>query len=350
MKVARLNKDFSLTNIALKFSGSATEIAKLTFDLRLVGSKTLKNPQELIAFLDIYQLKKLMEIYPEELKEIYQSQQIIWSGKNFSFDLTLEPIVYSIINITPDSFYDGKLSNLELKNVLKKVESDIENGASVLDIGGKSSRPNFADISAQEEWLRIKEPIEQIKKHFPQAIISVDTNTPEVMKRVLDSGADILNDIDGFDTPEKLAILQEYKPSVLAMNNGRLPVKYSTKPSIELPKFFEEKVKQLTQIGLIKEQIALDAGVGFFNGPSAQDSVKRIKATEQLTRLGQALMIAISHKSFMPALFGMEKDETLFSTLMFELLMLEAGGRILRVHDVKETKRLIDNWVKYQNF
>jgi dihydropteroate synthase len=170
------------------------------------------------------------------------------------------------------------------------------------------------------------------------------------MERSLDAGIDILNDIDGFDSPEKLSIIEQFKPSVLAMNNGRLPVKYSQDVTIELPHFFEEKIAELQALGLNKNQIAIDAGVGFFNGPSGKDSIKRVKTTEQLTKFGNAVMIAISHKSFMPNLFDIQKEETLFSTLMFEQSMLEAGGRILRVHDTLETKRLIENWKKYKRY
>lgn len=110
------------------------------------------------------------------------------------------------------------------------------------------------------------------------------------------------------------------------------------------------KKEELLQLGLKAEQIVIDPGVGFFNGDSGSDSLERVKATEILSRIGLPLMIAISRKSFMGKLFNAQGDERLFSSLVLEAQMVADGGRILRVHDVKETKRLLDAIEIYKEF
>lgn len=357
IKISELAQDnFSLKNIGIKFAEiSAQERLWLNQKLERNGSKVWLTPDEHLLFLSIDELAFLIEHFEEgmiksQLRTIYDRHLVIFSGKNFRFDLTRKPIVYSIVNVTPDSFYDGAAENLTLSHILKRVESDLENGAAVLELGGKSSRPGYSDISPREEWQRLEKPLKEIKKHFPEAILAVDSDEAEVMEAALDAGVDIINDIDGFDQPDKLQVIEHYRPAVVAMNNGRQGFKYANNVFEELPAFFQHKSQELQELGLHKEQICVDAGVGFFSGDSGVDSVQRVKTTEMLSRLGLPVMIAISRKSFMGNVFGVNGEERLFSTLMFEAQMVADGGRILRVHDVKETKRLLDAIEIYQKF
>ena len=357
MKILELNQgSFSLKNIVIKFEElSNDELTGLQKKLYRIGSLAKLSENSFLAVLTIDELAKLLNHLENievknELELIYKRHQIIWSGKNFNFDLTRKSIVYSIVNVTPDSFYDGNPDNLNISHILKRVESDLENGASVLELGGKSSRPGYADISPEEEWSRLKEPISQIRKYFPKAVLAVDTDEAYVMERVLEAGVDIINDIDGFDTADKLKVIEKYQPAVVAMNNGRAGFKYADNVYEALPLFFKDKKIELTQLGLNPEKISIDPGVGFFNGDSGSDSLQRVKTTELLSRLGLPVMIAISRKSFMGRLFNAQGEERLFSSLILEGQMVADGGRILRVHDVKETKRLLDAIEIYKEF
>ncbi len=353
MKITELNLEkFSLKNIAIQFSqATAEEMRILSEKIYRVGSKVQFDQQSLLAFFNIYQLENLIENWKnQDLEKIFNRHKIIWAGKNFSFDLTLNPIVYSIVNVTPDSFYDGAKEHLTLPYILKRAENDLANGASVLELGGKSSRPGYSDITPEQEWQRLEVALKELRKQFPKAIIAIDTDEPYVMTRVLDAGADIINDIDGFETAEKLKVLENYHPAVVAMNNGRAGFAHAENVYEELPQFFAKKQEELIRLGLKNEQICIDAGVGFFNGDSGRDSVERVKSTELLTPLGLPIMVAISRKSFMKNVFGYDGDERLLSTLMLEAQMIADGGRVLRVHDVLETKRMIDAFKIYQKF
>lgn len=357
MKIIEQNTDsYSLTHLAIRFADcSSQDLGNLDKILFRVGAKTLLAEQEMLAFFTIYQLSELIEYWPfsqgkSDLEMIFKRQQILWSGKNFSIDLTLDPIIYGIVNVTPDSFYDGAEENLTMDYILRRVEQDLQEGAHVIELGGKSSRPGYADISPEEEWQRLAQPLRSIRKAFPESIIAIDTDEAYVMQRVLDEGADIINDIDGFDTAEKLKLLQEYQPALVAMNNGRAGMRYADNVYQELPAYFADKQKELNAYGIANIQICTDPGVGFSGGATGIDSLQRLKTTEILSRLGLPVMIAISRKSFMTNLFNMEVDERLFSTLILEAQMMMAGGRVLRVHDVKATKRLVENFKIYQKY
>lgn len=260
-----------------------------------------------------------------------------WSGKRFDFDLSSGPIICSIVNCTPDSFYDGnKLTTLE--QTLEKVEQDIANGASIIELGGKSTKPGFKDISYKDEWKRVSPVIDSITKRFPTIPLSLDTNNSKVMKKALDTyNIDIINDIDGFETEEKLSIIQEYKPSVVVMDNGRNKSEFRNQEH-----FFEKTKNSLINHGLSKNQIVIDPGVGFSNQGDPVEDFCRMKAIKNLQSLEMPLMIAISRKSFMGKLFGIEVNDRLMPTLILESLMISSGGNILRVHDVKQTKQMID--------
>ncbi|MEG1531135.1 MAG: dihydropteroate synthase [Lactococcus sp.] len=357
MKIIEKNTEcFSLKHISICFTEmSSQEQAKLDNLLYRVRAKTLVDKHDLLAFLTIYELADLIKVWPVSqeklaLERIFKRHQIIWSGQNFSFDLTLDPIVYSIVNVTPDSFYDGAEENLNLDFILQRVEQDLQEGAQVIELGGKSSRPGYADISPEEEWQRLAQPLQNIRQAFPEAVIAIDTDEAYVMQRVLDAGADIINDIDGFDTPEKLQLMQEYQPALVAMNNGRAGMNYADNAYQELPAYFTEKQKEFNQLDIANAQICVDPGVGFSGGATGIDSLQRVKTTELLTNLGLPVMIAISRKSFMTNLLNMEVDERLLSTLILENQMMMDGGRVLRVHDVAATRRLIENFKIYQKY
>lgn len=267
-----------------------------------------------------------------------EQQVLHWVGKRFDFDLTDEPIIYSIINCTPDSFYDGN-KYPDVTAVLTQVSQDLANGAQVIEIGGKSTRPNFQEIGATEELRRISPILKAVKQMFPQAIVAVDTTDPVVMRTVLSEfKVDIINDIKGFETTEKLSIIEQFQPSVVVMNNGR----DTTNLLEDQMAFFKQKRTQLLQAGLTTAQIAIDPGVGFSTSHQAKENLLRVEMTKKLAKLNMPVMIAISQKGFLSKLFQVAEKERLIPNLILECLMIQDGGRILRVHNSGETKLLLD--------
>ncbi|GAK30621.1 dihydropteroate synthase [Weissella oryzae SG25] len=357
MEIVALNpKSKALTNVGLIFKGidedTVVEIRRI-----LAGNIQINwlKPDELLVSLSVFELRHLINHWAQgnakaQLAAILAERQVIWAGKRFKFDLTFKPIVYAIVNITPDSFYDGNPNNLTLDYVLDRVAKDLAAGADVIEFGGKSSRPGYEDISPAAEWARLEQPLAAVRARFPEAVIAIDTDEPYVMEQALLAGADIINDIDGFDTAEKMALLAKYRPAVVIMNNGRAGFEYADNVYEELPSFFAAKQAALLAQGLTNEQLCIDAGVGFFDQRNGMDSVERVKATEVLTQQGLPVMLAISHKSFMSKVFAVPEEQRLTSSLVFEAKMLEAGGRVIRVHDTKATRLLIDGYIKYQEY
>lgn len=268
---------------------------------------------------------------------------IHFKGSNFDFDITNEPIIYSILNLTPDSFFDGGV-NSSVDKVLHRIETELSYGAKIFEVGGKSSKPHFDDISPEAEWGRITPYLKAINKQFPDLTLAIDSNTPEVIKWALDAGIQIINDIDGFNSDEKLKLVQEYHPSVVTMFNGR---NFDEQPETldqTMNDFFTQSISDLENAGLSKENIVIDPGVGFSNSNTLEFDMIKVKATKFMQKFKTPIMIAISRKSFAKRLFDADLADRLVPTVLFEAYMTQLGGRVIRVHDVKETHELIETF------
>lgn len=344
------NKDSK--NIVIEFNGNIEELPKFENFLEEKNIFSFNKNEGIAAIFKYSELKQLVEILKmensfefengiEKLEEILQENRLIWKGNRFEFDLTTESVIYSILNITPDSFYDGG-RNSSVDKVLKRIEEDIRNGAKIFEFGGKSSKPNFDDISAEEEWNRIEKYIEAVKKQFPDIVLALDSDTEEVIEKGLDTGIDIINDFNGFTSEGKLKLVEKYKPALVVMNNGRFDKIPNLKNYLE--NYFDERVKAILETGIEKEKISIDPGVGYSsnNSMNTPEDIERIKSIKYLRNMRLPIMIAISRKSFNEKVFGLSLEERLMGTLMFESLMVQDGGRILRVHDVKETKDILN--------
>ena len=344
------NKDSK--SIVIEFNGNKEELRKFEKFLEEKNIFSFNKNEGITAIFKYSELKQLVEILKiennfkfengiEKLEEILQENRLIWKGNNFEFDLTTESVIYSILNITPDSFYDGG-RNSSIDKVLKRVENDIRNGAKIFEFGGKSSKPNFDDILAEEEWNRIEKYIKAVKKEFPDIVLALDSDTEEVIEKGLDVGIDIINDFNGFTSEGKLKLVEKYKPALVVMNNGRFDKIPNLKNYLE--NYFDERVKAILETGIEKEKISIDPGVGYSsnNSMNTPEDMERIKSVKYLRDMRLPIMIAISRKSFNEKIFGLSLEERLMGTLMFESLMVQDGGRILRVHDVKETRDILN--------
>ncbi|MDV2447570.1 dihydropteroate synthase [Elizabethkingia anophelis] len=248
-----------------------------------------------------------------------------------------------ILNLTPDSFSDGGQFGQE-KAALKHAEKMISEGASIIDIGPQSTNPNSKQIDAKEETERLGKIISLLKKEFPETLISVDTFYAETVKYAADEGMDIINDISGgqFDSQMFKTAAETDLPYILMHINpsfGEMHDKIQYKDiTLSINKFFSEKVRELTELRI--HDIILDPGFGF--GKTIEDQYKMTEEAKYFGFGRLPLLIGISRKSFIYKSLGKSPLEIVEETQKLHLKLLHKGAKILRVHDVAETKKTID--------
>lgn len=258
------------------------------------------------------------------------------------------PIVMGILNTTPDSFYDGGKFNEELA-FIKRFEQMLDEGAMIIDIGGASSRPGATTLTTQEEITRTIPFIKSAIKHFPDAVISIDTYNSEVAKEAVYAGAQIINDISGgtldnkmFDTVAELKvpyILMHMKGS--PENMKELAV-YDNM-MVEIYQYFQSKITALHDRGI--KDIILDPGFGF--AKNIEQNFVLLKNLNIFKNLHLPLLAGLSRKSMIYKSLGITAEESLNGTTALNMISLMNGASILRVHDVKEAVQTIQLYNKY---
>lgn len=252
------------------------------------------------------------------------------------FESSGHTYVMGILNVTPDSFSDGGRWN-DLDGVLRRVESMVEEGADVIDIGGESTRPGYAMISVQEEIERVLPAVEAVKGRF-EVPVSLDTYKAEVALAGIAAGVDLINDIWGLKYDEKMA-------SVIYDSNLPCCLMHNRKSSEyqdfwqELTGDLAETLKLAERAGIQKDRIILDPGVGF--AKSYEQNLAVIGGLEQLKVLGCPLLLGCSRKSVIGLTLDLPVDERLEGTLAATVLAVVKGCMFVRVHDVKENVRAV---------
>lgn len=300
---------------------------------------TLKVPE---FSINIFR-EKLFEILGDEnldqqLAKIIQNNSIFWKAGRFKFNLSKKPLIYGILNITPDSFYDGGWYQNK-SDIAKRIEEMIESGVDVIEVGGQTTRPGFQEIAASEELDRIESTIKLIRSKYKNVAIAVDTYKYEVMEKVI-KNVDIINDVNAFtDDQRKLELLKQSDVGLLTMHSAR-DKNYSNLTG-EMKNFFEKNIDDLTKSGIDIDRIALDQGVGYAKIADGYQDYAMMKNIDQFNYLRRPMMVAISRKGFGAKLFNLKKEDRLEVTLIAEAYMYLHGGRILRVHDLNETLQLV---------
>ena len=257
------------------------------------------------------------------------------------------PKIMGILNLTPDSFYDGGNYNNE-KNALLQVEKMLSEGADFIDVGGSSTRPNASQISVDEELKRVIPILEKIIHHFPEAFVSIDTFYSKVAKEAKEAGVCLINDVsagsvdkDMFETVAALKV-----PYVLSHIKGKL---FDTIHSptyenimIEMNYFFSEKIAQLHALKV--NDIVLDPGFGFTKDISQNYEV--LKNLSFLSIHDLPILVGISRKSMLYKKLKITADESLSATSAAHMVALLNGANILRVHDVREAKQVVDIFIE----
>lgn len=259
-----------------------------------------------------------------------------WNVKGRVVDFST-PKIMGILNVTPDSFYDGNRYN-DIKAAIKQAEKMIREGADMIDIGGYSSRPGAEDIPAAEEANRVVDVIKAIVKEFPDVNISIDTFRSEVAARALDAGAAIINDITGGDhDKELLKIAVHNKAPYIIMHMRGTPKDMNNLTGYddvtkEVIGVLEKKVHDFKSEGLT--DIAVDPGFGF--AKNVKQNFEMLRNLEAFGMLGKPLLVGISRKSMIWRTLEIKPEDALNGTTALNMAALLRGADILRVHDVKE--------------
>jgi dihydropteroate synthase len=255
-------------------------------------------------------------------------------GKLFAFDT---PVIMGIINVTPDSFYKVDSDKLLLA---KKMIAD---GASILDIGGQSTRPGSIRISTGEELKRVIPVIESIHKNFPETIISIDTYNSKVARDAVTAGASIVNDISSGDMDEfMLSTIATLKVPYVCMHMQGRPESMQQEPHYEnvaneILDFFIAKIEQCKNAGIV--DIIIDPGFGF--GKSIEHNFSLLKKMPVFSILNKPILAGISRKSTVYKTLQTIAENALNGTTVLNTIALLNGASILRVHDVKEAKEAV---------
>lgn len=286
--------------------------------------------------------EKLTEIFndpslDQQMNDLNQKYRVLWQAGRFEFNLTERPVIYGILNVTPDSFYDGGWYQSETA-ILKRVSEMVDAGVDVIEVGGQTTRPGFVEIPPEEELKRVTQVLDLIQKNFSQVAVAIDTYKYAVMERVIDY-VDIINDVNAFtDDQRKLALMRNSNVGLLTMHSARN--KDYDNLTAEMKTFFEENIATLVQNGININRIALDQGIGYAKKADGYQDYAMMNNIDQFNYLNRPMMIAISRKGFGAKLFGLPKEDRLPVTLVAEAYMYLHGGRILRVHDIAETVQL----------
>ena len=239
--------------------------------------------------------------------------------------------IMAVINLTPDSFFAPSRKNEY--TVLKAVERAVKDGASVIDLGAQSTRPDYAEISADEEMARLLPSLEAVKKNF-DIPVSVDTYFSRCAKEALDAGADMINDVRGLTHDSDIAkVIALHNASVCIMHNSDTPL--SGDIFTQITSFLKERVGYALNCGIEKDKILVDGGIGF--AKSREQNFELLNGYERLD-FGYPLLIGTSRKS----MFGGKPEDRLEATVESTRVASRKKVLFVRVHDVKENARAIE--------
>ena len=266
-----------------------------------------------------------------------------WETTRFRIQLD-RPRVMGIVNLTPDSFSDGgRWTTAEA--ALAHARQLLQEGADILDIGAESSRPGAQPLSDDEEWQRLEPVLHELVRW--QVPVSVDTYRAETMRRALDLGVDIINDIWALRQPGVLATVQAYPCGVCVMHMHGEPQTMQREPMTgdviaQVLNFLRERLDALQAAGVADARICLDPGIGF--GKTVEQNFALLREQSQLLDLGYPLLAAWSRKSSLGAVTGLDVQERLVPSVAAAVLAVERGARVVRVHDVAATVAALQVW------
>ena len=274
---------------------------------------------------------------------------IIRHNKGY-LDVREKTLVMGILNVTPDSFYDGG-KHYDIEDALNRARKMIDEGADIIDIGGESTRPNSSYVSADEEIRRIVPIIKELSKeiHIP---ISIDTYKADVADKAIKAGAQIINDISGLQADKEMVrVAATNNTPIIIMHIKGRPHNFPKDPVYvelipEIISFLERRIEYSVKSGIAHDKIIIDPGIGF--GKGAKHNLEILRQLNKFKCLNLPIMIGTSRKSFISRVLEhsgdndmRENDSRLIGTLVTLVIAVSKGANIVRVHDVKEAVQVI---------
>ncbi len=252
-----------------------------------------------------------------------------------------------VLNATTDSFSDGgayfRDGKFNLSSALRRAETMVAEGATILDLGAESTRPGASPVGSQEELDRLLPLVEALKKNL-DVFVSVDTSSAEVMISVAKAGADLINDVRALQRPGALAAVADSALPVCLMHMQGEPDAMQANPRYdnvtdEVYDFLQNRASTCIEAGIPAEKIIIDPGFGF--GKTLQHNIELLQNLKRFKALGYPLLVGLSRKSMIGKLLDREVDERLAGSLALAMLAVQGGAKIVRVHDVAATRDVL---------
>lgn len=280
--------------------------------------------------------------------EVNNNSSIEIYGKLIDFQ---NPKVMGILNLTPDSFYDGGKYKSDLA-YLKQVEKMLNEGADFIDMGAVSTRPGSIAVNEEAELERLLIPLDNIRKSFPDAIISIDTYQSKVAREVIAAGAHMINDISGGTLDKEMfKVIADFNVPYIMMHIQGNPSNMQENPVYEnvvsdIYQFFSDQINKLAHMG-ITNNIILDPGFGF--GKTVEHNFQLLAGLPSFSTFGFPVLVGLSRKSMINKVIKTKPENALNGTTVLHTIALLNGANILRVHDVKEAKEAINLVEEYKS-
>jgi len=262
---------------------------------------------------------------------------------DFTLDLDRHPIIIGILNVTPDSFWDGG-AYAGTENALRHARKMVADGADIIDIGGESTRPGSEPVTSAEEIQRIK-PVVELLIEDAQVPLSIDTRKADVAREMLQAGGHMINDVSGLKhDPAMAEVVAESGAPVVIMHMRGTPETMRTLTDYDdvtgdVKRELAEQVAVAEAAGILSRNIIVDPGIGF--SKTAEQSVELIARLDELKDLGKPILLGTSRKSFIGKTLGLDPQDRLEATITSCIVGVRNGANILRVHDVKAVSRAL---------
>lgn len=320
----------------------AMEFANDNVDVIVIG--TLKQLRLLCQKLRMqpFGLKEIGEELSRYIEKYYSNSFLI-KCPGTTLDFSRGPLIMGILNITPDSFFDGG-KYLCKDDAIKHGLQLVEDGADIIDIGGESTRPGSEPVSEKEELERVLPVVKELSKRI-SIPISIDTYKSRVAREAIDAGAQIINDISGMRFDEKMVqVVVERDVPVVIMHIKGTPRDMQKEPYYEdviqeILDYFNERINFAIRSGISENKIIIDPGIGF--GKRLEDNINILRNLSAFKIFGRPILVGVSRKSFIGKILDLSVEERLEGTISATIHALSSGAQIIRVHDVKEMKRCI---------
>jgi dihydropteroate synthase len=276
-----------------------------------------------------------------------------WNLGTRTLELGRRTLIMGVVNVTPDSFSDGGL-HIDAEKAVVRAEQLLDEGASIIDVGGESTRPGAEPVSEDEERQRVLPVVRDLKRRRPEAVVSVDTYRASVARAAVEVGAEVVNDVSGFRWDAKMAkTLAELKVGAVLMHTRGRPQEWASLPPIGDPvltvkRDLRQWAETATLAGVKRDRLVLDPGFGF--GKRFEENYPLLAHFTELQQTGFPLLAGVSRKSFVGRMLAKDgKDsgvgERIYGTLAAESILILKGAHILRTHDVRiavEAARVAD--------